>query len=505
MKPKSSTILRIATATMVWACSHHLYAQTNFTVLEGETLNLTNGGYTFANLQLQGGTVNGSGSYAAYGASFFGNVTVTGTAASTITSSSWFNIVSSTTFTVDDVTNSSASDLFINTSLRGMPGSPDTSYTPSAITKEGAGTMEFTTHSWIWGGLNLNNGTIITAGGNGGFGFFSGTVNVNSGTTLTMNSDGTGFGFNNGWKPSSVNIVGGTVNGGGNHVWGISGGINMTGGTLSSTSFQWNYTDLNTFASSQTSTVSGALGLRADGGYSAMVVNVANGSADTDLLITSNITQALGTVGFTKRGAGKLVLSGTNSYTGNTTVEAGALVINGSIANASTTTVQSGATISGSGSVGSLTVESGAFVNPGNSPGILTVNGAYNQAGTLVAEITGLTAGSQHDQVVVNGTVSLSGSLDVQFSAGTYAVNDMIFLLVNDSNDTVNGIFTGFNQGDTVTNYGGFDWLISYNADSTTSSFTGGNDIALRAIPEPSASLLAGVGALALLRRRRRA
>ncbi|TAE91271.1 MAG: hypothetical protein EAZ81_07095, partial [Verrucomicrobia bacterium] len=221
-----------------------------------------------------------------------------------------------------------------------MPGSPDTSYNASAITKEGAGTMEFTTHSWVWGGLNLNNGSIITAGGNGGFGFFSGAVNINSGTTLTINSDGTGFGYNNGWKPSSVNIVGGTVNGGGNHVWGISGGVNMTGGTLSSASYQWNFTDLNTVASSTTSTVTGALNIRGDGGYSTMVINVADGAAETDLLMSGNIT---GGPGITKRGAGQLVLSGTNSYSGNTTVEAGTLVVNGSIANATTTTVQSGA------------------------------------------------------------------------------------------------------------------------------------------------------------------
>jgi hypothetical protein len=135
----------------------------------------------------------------------------------------------------------------------------------------------------------------------------------------------------------------------------------------------------------------------------------------------------------------------------------------------------------------------------------LTVNGAYNQAGTLVAEIAGLNAGTQHDQVIVNGAVSLTGNLNVQFTGGTYSVDNLIFLLLNDSTDAVNGIFTGFNEGDTVTQYGGFDWIISYNADSSTSSFTGGNDIALRAIPEPSASLLAGLGALAVLRRRRSA
>jgi autotransporter-associated beta strand protein len=504
MNPKSNSILRIAASTAVLAYSCQLHAQTNFTVLQGETLNLSNGSYTFANLNLQGGTVSGSGSYAAYGASFFGNVTVSGTAASTINSSSWFNIISSTTFTVADVTSSSASDLVINTSLRGMPGSPDTSYTASAIIKEGAGTMEVNTHSYFRGGLNLNGGTLKLSGGNGGYGFFDGTVNVNSGTTLAMTSDGTGFGWQGDWKPDVVNINGGTVTGGG-HIWGISGGVNMTGGTLdSSAGFQWNSTNLNTNASAVTATVSGALNLRGDGAYTTMAVNVADGTAATDLLISGVISQQFGTVGITKSGSGTMQLTGNNTYTGATTVTGGTLVVNGSIANATTTTVQSGATISGSGSVGNLTVDSGAFVNPGNSPGILTVNGAYNQAGTLVTEITGLNAGTQHDQVVVNGAVSLTGSLNVQFTGGTYSVDNLIFLLLNDSTDAVNGIFTGFNEGDTVTQYGGFDWIISYSADSSTSSFTGGNDIALRAIPEPSAAILGGLGLLGCLRRRRK-
>ncbi|TAE93305.1 MAG: hypothetical protein EAZ81_00405, partial [Verrucomicrobia bacterium] len=91
-----------------------------------------------------------------------------------------------------------------------------------------------------------------------------------------------------------------------------------------------------------------------------------------------------------------------------------------------------------------------------------------------------------------------------QFSAGSYQLNDMIFLILNDSTDAVTGTFNGLAQNGFVTSYGGWDWVISYNADSTTSSFTGGNDVALRAIPETSTTLLGGLGALALLRRRRK-
>ena len=80
---------------------------------------------------------------------------------------------------------------------------------------------------------------------------------------------------------------------------------------------------------------------------------------------------------------------------------------------------------------------------------------------------------------------------------------NLLFILLNDGSDAIGGSFSGLAQNDIVANYGGFDWRISYSADSVGNSFTGGNDIALMAVPEPGAALLGGLGMLALLRRRR--
>ena len=154
--------------------------------------------------------------------------------------------------------------------------------------------------------------------------------------------------------------------------------------------------------------------------------------------------------------------------------------------------------------VAALTVAAGGFVTPGNSPGTLIVNGAYTQAGTFTAEIDGLTPGTQHDQINVTGTVDITGGSLTTVFTGSYSLGDMIFLLLNDGADAITGTYSGLAQGAVFTG-GGFDWQISYLADSGGSpTFTGGNDIALMAVPEPNvAALLGGLGLLALLRRRR--
>lgn len=217
-----------------------------------------------------------------------------------------------------------------------------------------------------------------------------------------------------------------------------------------------------------------------------------------------------GSRGLTKLGTGTLELtSASSTYTGATTVNAGTLIVNGNISTSTLTTVKSGATLGGIGTVGALTIDSGGFFSPGNSPGIETVNGNYIQNGTLQIEIEGDTAGNGagfHDQVIVNGTVTLGGTLSLLSFSGAYVTNDLMFILLNDGTDAITNTFSGLAQGATVTTYGGFDWIISYNADSTANTFTGtanGNDIALMAIPEPGATLLGSLGLLALLRRRR--
>jgi autotransporter-associated beta strand protein len=126
-----------------------------------------------------------------------------------------------------------------------------------------------------------------------------------------------------------------------------------------------------------------------------------------------------GTGGLWKNGTGTLTLTGANTYTGNTNVEAGKLVVNGSLA--------SSVRILKNGTLGGTVTIAGSLTNlgilaPGNSPGTVTINGNYIEAGTLDIEVWGLTAGTQHDQVIASGTATFQtgSTLKVTKTGGTF-------------------------------------------------------------------------------------
>jgi fibronectin-binding autotransporter adhesin len=363
------------------------------------------------------------------------------------------------------------------------------------LTKDNASTLILTGTNTYTGATTINNG-ILELSGSGSINGSDVTVNggsfINNSSvaytgTLTLNNASLGGGtidgditYSGGGTVSGSSSVTGSV-GSSSGSFSVESGANLTVGT------SLNVSGTAELVLASTASVIGSIN------YSSSANSTIEGViAGTDKTLTLNNSSAV------------LTLTGNNTYTGATTIDAGKLVVNGNISSSSLTSVASGATIGGSGTVGDLTVSSGGFINPGNSPGILNVSGDYTQAGLYTAEITGLTAGTEHDQINVTGSVDITGgSLTALFTAGTYAANDLIFILLNDGVDAITGTYSGFAQGATVIEYDGFDWKISYTANSTTNSFTGGNDIALMAIPEPKAALLGGLGLLLLLRRRR--
>jgi len=128
-------------------------------------------------------------------------------------------------------------------------------------------------------------------------------------------------------------------------------------------------------------------------------------------------SSAGGRLGITKTGPGMWVITGSNTYTGPTTVSAGSFVVDGSVG-ASAVTIASGATLLGTGTIGGMATILGTH-SPGGSPGIETFTGglSYGASSTLVWELSANT-----DSVVDRGTffdgVNLtSGSLTVDPAA----------------------------------------------------------------------------------------
>ncbi len=150
----------------------------------------------------------------------------------------------------------------------------------------------------------------------------------------------------------------------------------------------------------------------------------------------------------TKTEIGTLILNGSNTYSGATTVNAGTLLVNGKQPG-SPVIVNSSATLGGNGTVGPLTVNPGGTVNPGvNGPGILTVNGdaAFSMGSSFVAELMGITAGSGYDQLRVTGRADLGGAKLVALFLGGFTSTTGDSFAIVESTDPPRGRFEGLRQ-----------------------------------------------------------
>lgn len=229
--------------------------------------------------------------------------------------------------------------------------------------------------------------------------------------------------------------------------------------------------------------------------------------ADADSTITVNASLT-GTGGITKAGQGTLILNGAHTYDGPTVVNAGTLLVNGSIT--SDTAIGAGATLGGSGTIsGNVVVSTGGTHAPGNSPGIQSIIGDYtlDPGANLTIELNGVAVGTEYDRVDVVGGVNIDGANLVINLGYAPTPGDLFFIVVNDSDDPVNGEFAGLADGSVVSlgSFGGESFFarIFYFGDVGTAQLSGGNDIVLRVIPEPTSMALLALGSLMALRRQR--
>jgi fibronectin-binding autotransporter adhesin len=370
------------------------------------------------------------------------------------------------------------------------------------FTKTGSGTLTLSEANTYSGGTTINGGTLSLGSGASQDALGSGAVTVNSGGSLKL------------W-----------INPGGSYT--IDNAFTMDGGTVYSEDGQYNLT--------------GAMTLNAGGG-------TLGGTWENKYLQVSGVISGAG--GLTiedlpSSQTGDVILSGVNTYTGNTTVSSGTLTLSAAdnnIASSATIDVSSGATLdvsgvtngfalasgqtlSGAGSIaGDMTIASGAVLSPGNSPGTM-ITGAqtWNDGGTYLWEIndSGGTqgAGSGWDWLDITGTLNLTNlgiggfTIDIDsLTSGNAAGNadgfdtwtkgapgdvDYSFIIA-----TVSGGVTDFSadkfsfDSSGFSNAPGWDWQIILS----------GGDLVLEAyaVPEPSSTALLGLGGLALMLRRKR-
>ena len=414
----------------------------------------------------------------------------------------------------------------ITLTLGGAGTNSITSITETSGAAQQLAITKNTTATWSVGNVDLKGGN--TSRVSAGILNLDGTLKFGlGGVSTTLRQfwvDGGTLGYNNAGAVQTLGVTSATVTTG---QWlTMNGGAldNLSGAAITTSTHNPNLmlnANLTFTGSNSLNFGTGRVSLGSTAGLSRTITVSAN-----TLTLGGIISNGTTATALTKEGSGTLKLDGINSYTGATAVNAGSLEIalNGSTHASSAVTVSNSGsalvvngtvngtlvanvstTLSGTGTIAGATTINGVHA-PGNSPGIqIFTNGlSYGSTATLNTEFVGNTLslrGTDFDGVNVTG-----GNLVID-SLATLALFTSSIDYANVLWDSVRD-FTIIDYSGAGTSTGSFllntDNAGAFASEGSWSLANSSNDIILSwtPIPEPSTSLLAALGALALFRRR---
>ena len=258
-----------------------------------------------------------------------------------------------------------------------------------SLTKSGEGTLILSGSNSYGGGTLVNEGTLHVSGGNALAD--GGDISVSSaGNLLVADSE----------TIDDIAIYGGSVTIDGLQTL-TTGALNMSGGVL-------------------------------EGG----IIDAASYAFESGE-VSSNLS---GTGALTKSGAGTLLLSGKNNFSGGTTVSDGRLIVTGTLGDI----VANGGMIGGTGTIGNTVAATGATLAPGTSIGTLNVAGnvILDPGSTYEVEIN---AAGNSDLINASGTVTINGGTVNVIPFPDYALGTPYHIIHADGGasgtfDTVTGV-----------------------------------------------------------------
>jgi autotransporter-associated beta strand protein len=244
---------------------------------------------------------------------------------------------------------------------------------------------------------------------------------------------------------------------------------------------------------------------------------VFTGSANYTGIITGNIE-------LEKTGTASLTLSGTNTYTGSTTITGGTLALtgSGSIAESAIINVHSGSKFNVTGVTSSATIGA-STAQTLKGLGTVEIGAKILNIGANGTLAPGASPGTLTFDAAAGGALNFASGSDIAFELGTTGSGNSDIISFSSAGDWLQGTA---NATLALTLLSGFDYTSTYTVfeNVTTTGFTladvtgydkvgythsfaqSGNNyqLSFAPVPETSTTLLSLLGSLALLRRRRR-